>query len=385
MARNRWYYAPCPRGLEDVLAGEIDGLGGNDVAAERGGVRFSGSAKTGYAVALWSRVASRVLEELVRGHIAHVDEVYDLARTMEWRRTLRPGQTLAVRGTASSRLVDHDHYLALRVKDAVVDQIRDATGSRPDVDTDDPDLPLRVHVKDTVATISRDLAGAALAKRGYREGGQHKSPLNEALAAGLLLLSNWDRTSVLADPMCGSGTLLVEAAFLAGDRAPGLGRGFAFERWSDRDRNGWQALQDEANARWEAGRSAIPVLLGNDRHPGALDLARRSVGRAGLDGRIRLFEGSVADWTPPEVPAFVLTNPPYGERLDGDIPDDLQNTWYTLGRFLKEQCPGADAWILAGNPDVTRHLHLKAERKVPVWNGPIECRLLHYRIRERSD
>ncbi len=381
MARNRWYHAPCPRGLEEVLAAEITDLGGQKVGVERGGVRFSGSAKTGYAVALWSRVASRVLEELARGHVNDLDEVYALARTVDWRRTLRPGQTLAVRGTANSRLVDNTHYLALRVKDAVVDQVRDDTGSRPDVDTDAPDLPLHVHVKDTVATVSRDLAGIPLAKRGYREGGQHKSPLNEALAAGLLLLSDWDRNSPLADPLCGSATLLIEAAFIAGDRAPGLGRSFAFERWADRDRNGWEALQHDANARWEAGRPAIPALYGNDRHAGALSLGRRNLARAGLEGRIRLFEGPVGAWEPPEVPRVVVTNPPYGERLDGDLPDDLQNTWYTLGRFLKDHCPGSDAWVLAGNPDVTRHLHLKAERKIPVWNGSIECRWLHYRIR----
>ena len=181
--------------------------------------------------------------------------------------------------------------------------------------------------------------------------------------------------------MCGSGTILIEAAYLAADRAPGLGRTFAFESWADRDRNGWQALQDDANARWEAGRAQIPPLFGNDRHGGALDLARRNVARAGLEGAIRLFEGPVDAWRPPQPPSTVFTNPPYGERLDADLPDDLQNTWYTLGRFLKDECPGASAWILAGNPDVTRHLHLKAERRFPVWNGSIECRLLHYRIR----
>jgi len=378
MARTRWYYAPCPLGLEPVLAAEVLTAGGLDSRVERGGVAFRGTAATGYALTLWTRVASRVYEELERGKIATADDVYTVARRVQWKKYLRPGQTFAISATTRSPLFNQPHYAALKVKDAIADQLREQTGSRPDVDTDDPDLPLRVVVRDGRLTVSRDLAGTSLHKRGYRAAAQHKSPLNEALAAGLLQLTSWDRASPLCDPMCGSGTFLIEAAFIAGDRAPGLFRSFAFERWTDRDRAAWDTLKSEATARWAAGRSNIPPLLGNDRHSGAIALCRKAIGRAQLDGLITLVEGEVRDLVPDPTPAVVVCNPPYGERLD---PSDLQDTWYALGQFLKQRCPGATAWVLAGNPELTRHLQMRSSKKTPVFNGTIECRWLEYSVR----
>lgn len=378
MARIRWHYAPCTLGLEDLLAREVTDLGGTSVRAERGGVAFQGPARVGYAVALWSRVATRVFEELQRGRIGSADDVYTVARRVRWERFLRPGQTLAVHGIVRSYLVKHSHYAALRVKDAVVDHLREVTGERPDVDTEFPDVPLRVVVQGKVATISRDLVGQSLHKRGYRPDVQHKSPLNEALAAGLLLHTGWDRRSPLCDPMCGSGTLLVEAAWLAGDRAPGLVRAYPFEVWPDTDRAAWEQLRAEAERRWEAGRANIPQLLGNDRHPGAVALARRAIGLAGVAERVELTKGPVDAYTPSVHPTVVVTNPPYGERLD---EPDLVASWRDLGGFLRRQ-PGTTAWVLSGNAEVTRHLRLKASRKVPVMNGKIACRWLSYPVHD---
>ncbi|MCB9676114.1 MAG: hypothetical protein H6737_13420 [Alphaproteobacteria bacterium] len=377
MARTRWFHATCPAGLEGVLADEITRLGGLELRSDRGGVGFRGAAAVGYAVALWSRVAMRVLEELERGRIQKADDVYAVAQRVPWQKHLRPGQTFAVTASARSGLVKHPHYVALKVKDAIADQLRDATGARPDVDTEDPDLPLVLYVKDKVATLSRDLAGTALHKRGYRPAGQHKSPLNESLAAGLLLLTGWDRRSALCDPLCGSATFLIEAAFLAGDRAPGLRRPYALERWADRDRAAWDALKADAEARWKAGKANIPPLFGNDRHPGAIALAKKALGRAEVDGYITLAESELAAYTPPVPPAVVVTNPPYGERLD---EPDLEETWRALGGFLHDRCHGATAWVLTGSRELTRHLHLKAASRTKVFNGPLECRWLEYRI-----
>lgn len=371
MAKQRWYFATCTRGLEPVLADELRALDAADVRQDPGGVSFRGPAVLGYRVCLWSRTAIRVFEELVRGRVTDADGLYALAGGVPWARFLRPGQTFAVSANVRDNpAFRHDHFVALKVKDAVVDALRDDQGNRPDVDPSAPDVPLMAVIRGQATTISRDLAGESLHRRGWRPV-QHKSPLNEALAAGLLLLSDWDRTSPLADPMCGSGTLLVEAAHLAGDRAPGLRRAFAFERWADRDRAGWDALRADAEARWEAGRQGLPALFGNDRHDGAVSIARQALVDADIAHAVRLTCGEVARWRPPPV-GWVVTNPPWGLRLE----DDPTSSWADLGGWLKAHAPGATAWILAGEGSPVDALRMRPTRRIPVWAGPVECRWL---------
>lgn len=376
MASTRWHFAACPAGLEEILAAEVRAWEPAELRVERGGVLFRAIIRTGYAVALWSRVATRVLQELERGRLRRADDVYDIARRVRWERHLAPGQSFAIDAIARSPLFRQPHYAALKVKDALVDHLREQRGSRPDVDTRQPDVRLRVHVRGQAATLSRDLVGNSLHRRGYRPA-QHRSPLNEALAAGLLLLSDWDRSSPLCDPMCGSATLLIEAAFLAGDRAPGLRRSYALERWPDADLMAWEALREQAEQRWARGRKKLPPLLGNDRHPGAIALAREAIGRAELEGRIQLAQEEIGDYEPPLPPERVITNPPYGLRLD---EPDLEQSWRELGRFVKRHCGGKTAWVLSGNHELSRFLHMRAARKIPVYNGALDCRLLEYEV-----
>jgi putative N6-adenine-specific DNA methylase len=373
-----YYYAACTLGLEAVLADELRALGAGNVEARRGACAFTGDRAIGYAACLWLRSAVRVQEELVRGRATNRDELYDLAGTVDWTQSITYLQTLAIDGSVKDSFANDTRFPVLVVKDAICDQFRELNGKRPDVARERPDLPIKLVLQGDEAILYRELGGEPLAKRGYREI-QHKSPLNEATAAGLLLQTGWDRREPLVDPMCGSATFLVEAAWLATDRAPGLGRSFAFEHWRDTDLDAWRQLFDAAEARASRGAAALPKLAGNDRHPGAIALAHKALASAGFAGKIELHQGDCADWVPPVQPRIVVTNPPYGERLQ---PDEAEWTesWQALGRFLHGQCAGARAFVLCGNPEATQYLGLRASQKHPVRNGPIECRWLRYDV-----
>ncbi len=242
---THYYYAACTLGLEDVLADELHALGAKRIENRRGAVAFTGDRWLGYMACLWLRSAVRVQEELARGTVASREDLYDLTISVDWSQSITYMQTLAVDGSIKDSFANDTRFPVLVVKDAVCDQFRDRVGKRPDVQKDRPDLPIKLVLQGDQAILYRELGGEPLHKRGYREI-QHKSPLNEATAAGLLLASGWDKQSPLCDPMCGSATFLVEAAWLATDRAPGLGRTFAFERWSDTDIDAWRRLYDDA-------------------------------------------------------------------------------------------------------------------------------------------
>jgi len=375
---ERYYYAACTLGLENVLADELRALGAGRVEARRGGAAFTGDRRIGYAACLWLRSAVRVQEELARGPAGTREDLYDLVASIDWSRTIGPLQTLAVDGTVKDSFANDTRFPVLVVKDAVCDQFRERTGKRPSVDKDRPDLRIKLVLQGNEAIVYRDLGGEPLHKRGYREI-QHKSPLNEATAAGLLLHTEWDKKAPLCDPMCGSATFLIEAAWLATDRAPGLGRSFAFERWQDADFDAWRQLFDDAEARASRGAANLPKLAGNDRHPGAIAIAEQALQAAGLAGRIELRHGDCADFVPPFVTKRVVTNPPYGDRLQAD-DGTLNASWQALGHFLHRECEDATAWVLCGNADLTRNLGLRATIKMPVKNGPIDCRWLCYEI-----
>jgi len=377
--RMRSYYAACTLGLEPVLCDELADLGAQDVVAGRGGASFRGTLAIGYKANLWCRTAVRVQEELAAGPVGSPEDLYGLARKIDWSESIDEVGTLAVHAAARDSVFRDSRYAAQIVKDAVVDGFRDDTGVRPDVDRQDPDLPIKAVIRGEEAILYRDLSGQSLHKRGYRPI-QVKSPLNEAIAAGLLLLTEWDRKSPILDPMCGSGTFCIEAAFLAGDRAPGLGRSFAFERWRDLDRELWESIHDDAEARWEVGRKNLPPICGADRHEGAIELARLAARNAELQDHIVFECTEVVDLMPDVAPSLVVVNPPYGERIGSG--DDLIDSWRDLGHFLHGRAPGATAWILCGDPGLTRHLGLRAEQRIPIANGPIDCRWIRYKLRD---
>jgi putative N6-adenine-specific DNA methylase len=375
------YFAACTLGLESALAGELEALGIDRVEQRRGACAFEADPPLAYRACLWARSALRLQEELARGRVRDKDDLYQLASSVDWSRSITHKDTLAVDAAVRDSFANDTRYPVLVVKDAICDQFRRLAGERPNVERDRPELPVKLVLQGDDAILYRELGGEPLHKRGYRVI-QHKSPLNEATAAGLLLLTDWDRASPLCDPMCGSATFLVEAAFLATDRAPGLGRAFAFERWRDTDRTAWQSIFDDAEARAARGLERCPPLAGNDRHPGAIALAKEAIKNAGLADRITLQHGDTRDYVPPAPPRVVVCNPPYGERLSPD-DEQLAASWRALGHFLHAHVRGGTAYVLCGNPEVTRHLGLRASQKHPLRNGPIDCRWLRYEVAAR--
>ena len=377
---ERTFFVACGRGIEPALRGELEALGMAGIREARGGVSFRGTVLDGYRACLWLRSAIRVQEELLDARVRDAVDLYDAIQELDWDGWLTPEQTLAINATIrDAPEFSHSGYTALRAKDAIVDQQRERHGRRSSVDTQLPDLPLKLVLQRDRLRLYRDYAGISLHKRGYRPV-QVKGPLNEATAAGLLLLSGWDKASPLVDPMCGSGTFVIEAALMACDYAPGLLRTFPFEFWVDFDEAGWNGLLEEARARRKEKLGF--ALAGADRHEGAISIAKESAQLARVGELVEFSVAEAASWEPPVSPSFVVTNPPYGERLGGEDEEDLQASWHDLGTFLHERCPGADAWVLSGNKALTRHLRLRATQKIPVRNGPIECRWLHYELRD---
>jgi len=374
-------FIPCTLGLEGVVAREVRDLGASGVEAGRGGVHFMATRRVAYAANLWLRAGIRVQHLIAHARLRGPDDLYRWILRMDWSRYMTPGMTIAVDASVSgSEHLRHSKYAAYRVKDAICDHWREKVGRRPSVNPKQPDLPLKLVIKGNEATLYRNLSGTSLHKRGWRPI-QVKAPLNEALAAGLVLLSDWDRKSPLLDPMCGSGTIVIEAAMIAADRAPGLGRRFAFERWPDFDRELWSELRREARRR---GRPSLPFRIeGADRHGGAVSLARRGAMAADVRELVRFSTAPLDRFRPDRTPSTVVTNPPYGRRIGRE--EDLNASWRDLGLFLREHCRGAHAWVLCGDRTLTRHLGLKASVKHPVMNGPIECRFIRYDISAAGD
>jgi 23S rRNA (guanine2445-N2)-methyltransferase / 23S rRNA (guanine2069-N7)-methyltransferase len=362
------FFATCAKALEPLVAGELVALGATDVAQTRAGVSFAGTLETAYRACLWSRVASRVLLPLATVEAADERALYDGVRTIRWSEHLGPDETLAVDATTG----------ALKIKDAIVDQLRDETGRRPSVDTRAPDLRINVFVQAARATISIDLSGDSLHRRGWRRSGV-EAPLKENLAAAILLLADWPTSAASAapfcDPMCGSGTLPIEAALLAADAAPGLGRErFGFTAWRGHDAALWRRLVDEARARRHPITSP---LFGSDQDARAIAAARDNAKRAGvaIDFAVRDF----ADATPPtENPGVVVMNPPYGERLGESAA--LGPLYEQIGAVLRHRFTGWHAFVLTANPDLQKRIGLRAARKHVLYNGAIECRLLELPI-----
>ena len=369
------HLAQCTRGLEEVLAQELRDLGARGVTVGRGGALFEADAALACRATFWLRSAVRVLEPVVSGRVGDFDQLYELASRARWEELVGVRRTFAVRATVTNGPFTDRHFAALRVKDALVDRIRSRRGGRPSVDRHDPDVPLRLVVRGREAHVFRDLAGDSLHRRGYRPV-QVKSPLSEAVAAGLLLLAGWDRASPLLDPMCGSGTFVIEAAALAADRAPGFARKFAAERFPDADPRVWKRLREEAAERL---RRSLPFrLLGVDRHPGAVGIAKKSAQTAGLSHLMQFEIADAAVFEPPYPPAVVVANPPWGERLGEG--SDLVASWRALGTLLR-RCSGAHAYVLSGAPQLTRHIGLRSSQRWPVKIGQLDARWLHYEMR----
>ncbi len=384
------FFATCPRNTEGLLAEELRALGAADAKETRGGATFTGPVALAYRACLWSRVASRVLMHLASFPTGTIDELYDAVRAMPWERHLKADGTLAIETTSTIRqgplATVNTHFVEQRVKDAVVDRFRAKTGGRPGVDLARPDVRIAVHLSPAETAVSLDLSGDGLHRRGYRlEGGG--APLKENLAAAILLRAGWPvvaaRGGALLDPMCGSGTLLIEGALIAADIAPGLQREyFGFLGWEGFEPAVWQDLLAEAAERRRVGLTKLPPLFGSDADARTLGAARANARRAGLAGRIQFDIRDLGALTaPPGATAgLVATNPPYGKRL-GDVAE-LTGLYETLGERLKKSFAGWEAAVFTANPDLSVHLGLRARRVNVLFNGPLEAKLLVFDIGE---
>jgi 23S rRNA (guanine2445-N2)-methyltransferase / 23S rRNA (guanine2069-N7)-methyltransferase len=383
-------FATSPHRLEPVLAAELSALGVQQVEAVRAGVRFRGTLEDAYRACLWSRSASRVLLPLASFPVRHADELYQGVTALPWLDHLGPDSTLAVDcvGAELPPGITNSHFAALKVKDAVVDSLRRVAGRRPSVDRERPDLRLNVLLKEGQASLRIDLSGESLHRRHYRTDGG-RAPLKENLAAALLLLATWpDRAragGAFLDPMCGSGTLPIEAGLIAADMAPGLLRDyFGFLGWRGHDPDAWRRARQEAEDRASARPSRLPPIVGHDADPRAVTLALGNVERARLRGVVHVERRALASCAPPRDASagLLLVNPPYGHRI-GEL-EALLPLYTSLGDLLKQRFVGWDAFVLTGNDELSRYLGLRAARRHVVFNGTIECRLLHYPIVQGS-
>jgi len=371
--------AVVPPGLESAAASELTALGCQAVSPLLRAVRFQSDLAGFYRLHLQARLPFRLLRQLTHFPCRSKDELYDgVQRAVDWSRWLPPGTTFRVDATGTAPGLNHSHYSALQVKNALVDLQRQQWGARSSVDLDDPDLALHLHLGGGEASLSLDGSGGSLHRRGYRAA-MGLAPLKENLAAGLIALTGWDGTVPLADPLCGSGTLLIEAARLALGLAPGLGRRFALERWPDFDPQLWQREREAAAALPLASGKTMPPTVGMEQDPVVLEQARSNAQAADVARALDLRLGDCRDFQPPPGPGILVCNPPYGERI-GER-DALEPLYADLGRMVKERCSGWSLWLLSGNPELTGALKMKASRRMPISNGGIDCRWLHYEIR----
>jgi len=375
MTADQHCFAPCPRGLEQVLAGELEALGAESVEARPGGVAFRASIECVLRANLESRFASRILLRVVQQPYRNEQDIYKAARSIEWDAWFSVDQTIKVETNGIRANVKSIEFVSLKVKDAVCDVFRDACGERPSVNTQRPDQRIHVFLDEQNVTLYLDTSGEALFKRGYRRGAG-EAPLRENLAAGILRLAGWTPSRPLFDPMCGSGTFLTEAAMMAMDRAPGLGRNFAFERFHGLDQAMWTRLRDAAAARTRPLPDGL--LSGRDEDAGVLTHARRHLTALGCATQVDLQVGDARSAEAPATGGMMVMNPPYGERM-GEA--EALAAWYPrLGDWLKQRFAGWDAWILTGDLKGIRSIGLAPSRKIPLFNGAIECRLLRYEM-----
>jgi putative N6-adenine-specific DNA methylase len=366
-------------GLEDVLLEELNALGASN--AEKGVrvVTVEGDQAMMYRINLCSRVALRVLMPVKKFRAADEHMLYNEIKKIDWSRYMDVDDTLAVDAVVNKSVMTHSLYIALKTKDAIVDQFREKTGRRPNVDLARPSLRIHLHIGGEEAEVSLDSSGDSLHKRGYRmQTGD--APINEALAAGLILLSGWNKQSPFLDFMCGSGTLVIEAAMMALNVAPGsLRKEFGFQRWKDFDANAWDAVKKEAES---AVKTEIDFpVTGTDISPQMIRNAKENATAAGILKHVNFQQQSFESFVPGAVPGTILINPPYGGRITSG---DLMQLYKSMGDQFKKKYAGWKALVFTANMEAGKNIGLKPSRKIPLFNGKLECRLLKFEMYEGS-
>jgi putative N6-adenine-specific DNA methylase len=367
------YFAPCPRGLEGVLGAELDALGAVEVRGTDGGAAFAGPLELACRVNLESRIASRVLWRVGGGRYRDERDVHALAKDIDWKRLFRAERTLRVDVAATRSPLASLEFATLTIKDAVCDRLRADTGTRPSVDKRAPDVRVAAYLTGDEATFYLDTSGEPLFKRGWRRD-TDEAPLRENLAAGLIALTGWSPGTPFLDPMCGSGTLAIEAAQIAAQRAPGLARTFGFQKLEWYDGPTWQRVRQKAVDRAMAAPPPdAPAIFASDLAPGAVAKAQSNARAAKVERFVAMETADVLARGAPAPAGILLSNPPYGVRI-ADL-DRLAAFYPRLGDALKQRFAGWTAWLFTGDLRLAKLVHLRVERRIPLFNGAIECRL----------
>ncbi len=369
------HFATCPRGLEELLVAELTAAGAQVVRQVPAGVLFAADAAAEMRANLTSRIATRILRKVGYTRYRKEEHIYRAALELPWPAWFDVKKTIAVKVGAQNAPLKSLNFITLKIKDAICDRFREETRARPSVDTETPDVPVYAFLTSDAATFYLDTSGEPLFKRGFKREASAAS-IKENLAAGMLMLSGWKPGTPFLDPLCGAGTILLEAADMALDRAPGRARRFAFEHYRDFDAALWQRIRAEAKAR-EKSLTRLPIF-GADRDRWVLDKARNNLAAAGYADAIELTLADVLDLKAPAPAGTIVTNPPYGERI-GDV-EDLAEWYPLLGDWLKRNFAGWEAWIISGDPLLPKLIGLKAGRRIPLFNGQIETRFLQYKL-----
>ncbi len=378
MVKNRFkMVAKTFRGLENVLAGELSELGAEDIIVLNRAVTFAGNTELMYRANYYLRTALCILKPIIQTKIRNEVQLYNAARSVNWQEHLNSRDTLTIDSTVSSANFNHSLFVSQKVKDAIVDQFRDSCGRRPSINNENPVLRLNVHISNEDLTISLDSSDTSLYRRGYRVV-QGPAPLNEVLAAGMIKLTGWRGDTNFADPMCGSGTLLIEAAMMAYHIPPGIFRkSFGFERWPDFDRQIFSRVIEENEEKKELGIS----IAGGDISKKAFESAGRNIINAMLQKKIAVRQISVDDYIPPEGGGLAIINPPYGERIR---QNELNVLYKRIGDALKKHFNGYNVWIISSDKEALKNIGLRTSARLTLYNGALECKYHKYEIYKGS-
>jgi putative N6-adenine-specific DNA methylase len=373
---NHDYFATVARGLEEIAARELASLGAKDIRPDFTGVHFSGDKSLLYRINLWSRIVFRVLMPIDNVKSYNAEQLYKNVYNLNWEQYLQPHNTFAVNCTGSNKNLNHSHFSALQIKNAIVDRQRQKNGQRSNIDIENPDLLINAHIEGDRCILSLDSSGASLHRRGYHPA-MGVAPLKETLAAALLEITEWNINIPFLDPLCGSGTLPIEAALKSLNIAPGLYRKrFGFQTWKDFDRTLWEQLISEAKT---SQLSQLPApIFGSDRESDILQQARLNAQSCGVDRYLQLLQKDLSEIAAPTDSGMIICNPPYGKRL-GDT-EELGDFYKLLGDVFKQRFKGWTAYVLTGSKELAKRIGLKASRRIPVYNGSLPCTLLKYEL-----
>lgn len=360
-------------GLEQVLAKELTNLGANNVQIGRRMVAFTGNKETMYRANFQLHTAIRILKPIAHFKARSAEDMYDEVRKIDWSQYIQEGKTFSVDSVVYSEEFTNSRFVTYKVKDAIVDQFRERTGTRPNISVSNPDIRLNIHVAEDNATLSLDSSGESLHRRGYRQESV-EAPLNEVLAAGMILMTGWQGETDFIDPMCGSGTLPIEAALIARNISPGVFRKeFAFEKWADFDQELFDMIYNDDSQEREFKHH----IFGYDTDMKAVNTARMNVAAAGFSRDITIEQQDFKDFSQPKEKSIIVMNPPYGERIS---TPNLLGTYKMIGERLKHQFMGNEAWILSYREECFHQIGLKPSIKIPVYNGSLECEFRRYQL-----